>query len=49
MRSGFASGVAGEGGYADVKLLCYAELGSHIAFDGTASCMYIYIYKRHAA
>ena len=35
-RSGFAAGVAGDGGYADVKLLLYADLGKHVAFDGTA-------------
>lgn len=34
-KSGFASGVRGEGGYADVKLLCYTDLGVHKAFDGT--------------
>eukprot|EP00913_Durusdinium_trenchii_P022429 g21068.t1 len=33
--SGFAAGVTADGGYADVKLLCYADLGSHVAFDGT--------------
>ena len=36
LRSGFAAGVAGDGGYADVKLLLYADLGKHVAFDGTA-------------
>ena len=36
-RSGFAAGVAGDGGYADVKLLLYADLGKHVAFDGTVS------------
>mmetsp|Transcript_28987 Transcript_28987/g.82384 ORF Transcript_28987/g.82384 Transcript_28987/m.82384 type:complete len:391 (+) Transcript_28987:3-1175(+) len=34
-KSGFAKGVAGVGGYADVKLLVYADLGYHTAFDGT--------------
>eukprot|EP00434_Breviolum_minutum_P009067 symbB.v1.2.007983.t1/scaffold496.1/size195705/7 len=34
-KSGFAAGVAGDGGYADVKLLLYADLGKHVAFDGT--------------
>jgi len=34
-KSGFAQGVEGAGGYADVKLLCYADLGVHTAFDGT--------------
>lgn len=34
-KSGFAAGVTADGGYADVKLLCYADLGSHVAFDGT--------------
>ncbi|CAJ1411444.1 unnamed protein product [Effrenium voratum] len=34
-KSGFASGAVGEGGYADVKLLCYTDLGVHTAFDGT--------------
>lgn len=37
LRSGFAAGVAGDGGYADVKLLLYADLGKHVAFDGTVS------------
>mmetsp|Transcript_25174 Transcript_25174/g.47399 ORF Transcript_25174/g.47399 Transcript_25174/m.47399 type:complete len:101 (-) Transcript_25174:34-336(-) len=35
VKSGFAAGVKGDGGYADVKLLCYADLGTHVAFDGT--------------
>jgi hypothetical protein len=34
-KSGFASGVSGSGGYADVKLLVMADVGEHIAFDGT--------------
>eukprot|EP00929_Paragymnodinium_shiwhaense_P011746 TRINITY_DN11796_c0_g1_i2.p1 TRINITY_DN11796_c0_g1~~TRINITY_DN11796_c0_g1_i2.p1 ORF type:complete len:1314 (-),score=396.41 TRINITY_DN11796_c0_g1_i2:353-4294(-) len=34
-KSGFAAGVDGSGGYADVKLLCFANLGSYEAFDGT--------------
>ncbi|CAE8583722.1 unnamed protein product [Polarella glacialis] len=34
-KSGFADGVNGAGGYADVKMLCYADLGVHHAFDGT--------------
>jgi len=34
-KSGFAPGVGGAGGYADVKLLVYADLGVHKAFDGT--------------
>jgi len=35
-KNGFAEGVHGAGGYADVKLLVYADLGFHEAFDGTA-------------
>ncbi|CAE7770470.1 ankrd54, partial [Symbiodinium necroappetens] len=35
VKSGFASGAKGDGGYADVKMLCYADLGVHVAFDGT--------------
>jgi len=35
MKSGFSPGVEAVGGYADVKLLVYAELGSHRAFDGS--------------
>ncbi|CAE6956906.1 ankrd54 [Symbiodinium natans] len=35
VKSGFAAGVKGDGGYADVKMLCYADLGVHVAFDGT--------------
>jgi len=34
-KNGFAAGVNGSGGYADVKLLVYADLGYHRAFDGT--------------
>jgi len=34
-KNGFAAGVHGAGGYADVKLLVYADLGTHTAFDGT--------------
>jgi len=34
-KSGFAHGVKATGGYADVKLLCYADLGEHQCFDGT--------------
>lgn len=34
-KSGFAAGVSGDGGYADIKLLCFASLGTHRAFDGT--------------
>eukprot|EP00930_Biecheleria_cincta_P066211 TRINITY_DN5226_c0_g2_i1.p1 TRINITY_DN5226_c0_g2~~TRINITY_DN5226_c0_g2_i1.p1 ORF type:complete len:1024 (-),score=190.57 TRINITY_DN5226_c0_g2_i1:405-3476(-) len=34
-KSGFAAGVSGDGGYADIKLLCFASLGTHKAFDGT--------------
>lgn len=35
-KSGFsASTPTGKGGYADVKLLMYADLGSHMAFDGS--------------
>jgi len=34
-KSGFAAGIAGSGGYADVKLLMYADMGTHTAFDGT--------------
>jgi len=34
-KNGFATGVKGSGGYADVKLLVYAELGTHVAFDGS--------------
>lgn len=34
-KSGFAAGIAGSGGYADVKLLMYADLGTHKAFDNT--------------
>jgi len=34
-KSGFAQGVKGVGGYADVKLLVYADLGYHRAFDNT--------------
>lgn len=33
-KSGFAEGLSGKGGYADVKLLCLADLGSFTAFDG---------------
>jgi len=35
IKSGFASGVTGSGGYADVKVLVYADLGMYKAFDGT--------------
>jgi hypothetical protein len=34
-KSGFAEGSTGSGGYADVKLLVYADLGFHKAFDGS--------------
>merc|ERR1712187_289891 len=34
-KSGFAEGAASSGGYADVKLLIYADLGEFTAFDGT--------------
>lgn len=34
-KSGFASGASATGGYADVKLLCFADLGTVPAFDGT--------------
>eukprot|EP00405_Crypthecodinium_cohnii_P010069 CAMPEP_0206438606 /NCGR_PEP_ID=MMETSP0324_2-20121206/11732_1 /ASSEMBLY_ACC=CAM_ASM_000836 /TAXON_ID=2866 /ORGANISM="Crypthecodinium cohnii, Strain Seligo" /LENGTH=1084 /DNA_ID=CAMNT_0053906101 /DNA_START=51 /DNA_END=3305 /DNA_ORIENTATION=+ len=34
-KNGFANGVKGAGGYADVKLLIYADVGSFEAFDGT--------------
>jgi len=34
-KSGFAVGVKSTGGYADVKMLVYADLGYHEAFDGT--------------
>jgi len=34
-KSGFASGVSGSGGYADVKMLVYADVGVYQAFDGT--------------
>jgi len=34
-KSGFATGINNKGGYADVKLLVYADLGTHPAFDGT--------------
>mmetsp|Transcript_37922 Transcript_37922/g.109379 ORF Transcript_37922/g.109379 Transcript_37922/m.109379 type:complete len:1156 (+) Transcript_37922:69-3536(+) len=34
-KSSYASGVKGSGGYADVKLLVYADLGVHKAFDDT--------------
>jgi len=33
-KNGFAAGVQAAGGYADVKLLIYAELGTEEAFDG---------------
>lgn len=33
-KSGFASGISGKGGYADVKLLCLVDMGSFTAFDG---------------
>mmetsp|Transcript_42608 Transcript_42608/g.110086 ORF Transcript_42608/g.110086 Transcript_42608/m.110086 type:complete len:997 (-) Transcript_42608:274-3264(-) len=33
-KSGFAPDQKGAGGYADVKLLCYADLGVHKCFDG---------------
>jgi len=35
LKNGFAEGVHGAGGYADVKLLVYADLGMHESFDGT--------------
>jgi len=34
-KSGFSQGATAKGGYADVKLLIYADLGSCPAFDGT--------------
>lgn len=34
-KSGFHEDAKTSGGYADVKLLCYADLGVHRAFDGT--------------
>jgi len=34
-KSGFATGVSASGGYADVKLLCYADLGTRVCFDGS--------------
>jgi len=34
-KSGFASNVEATGGYADVKLLVFADLGTYKAFDGT--------------
>lgn len=34
-KSGFAAGVKGAGGYADVKLLIWADVGVHDAFDKT--------------
>eukprot|EP00927_Polykrikos_kofoidii_P017268 TRINITY_DN17840_c4_g1_i1.p1 TRINITY_DN17840_c4_g1~~TRINITY_DN17840_c4_g1_i1.p1 ORF type:complete len:1168 (-),score=272.09 TRINITY_DN17840_c4_g1_i1:106-3522(-) len=34
-KSGFSPGAASKGGYADVKMLMYADLGTHVAFDGT--------------
>jgi len=35
-KSGFSANAAkGDGGYADVKMLVYADLGTHVAFDGT--------------
>lgn len=34
-KSGFASGVSMSGGYADVKLLCFADLGHCRAADGS--------------
>jgi hypothetical protein len=34
-KNGFAEGVVAAGGYADVKLLVYAKVGEHEAFDGT--------------
>merc|ERR1712187_169670 len=33
-KSGFAAGLSSKGGYADVKLLILADLGSFTAFDG---------------
>eukprot|EP00929_Paragymnodinium_shiwhaense_P056761 TRINITY_DN28417_c0_g1_i1.p1 TRINITY_DN28417_c0_g1~~TRINITY_DN28417_c0_g1_i1.p1 ORF type:complete len:1314 (-),score=290.42 TRINITY_DN28417_c0_g1_i1:176-4117(-) len=33
-KSGFAAGVSGSGGYADVKLLMLADLGTFTSFDG---------------
>jgi len=35
LKNGFAEGVVAAGGYADVKLLVYADLGEYRAFDGT--------------
>lgn len=37
----FSKAPAGEGGYADVKLLVYAELGTFKAFDGTEMPLHI--------
>eukprot|EP00933_Yihiella_yeosuensis_P027110 TRINITY_DN21035_c2_g1_i1.p1 TRINITY_DN21035_c2_g1~~TRINITY_DN21035_c2_g1_i1.p1 ORF type:complete len:890 (-),score=157.73 TRINITY_DN21035_c2_g1_i1:360-2993(-) len=34
-KSGFAPGIKAAGGYADVKLLIYADLGLHRTFDGS--------------
>jgi len=34
-KSGFAEGIVGAGGYADVKLLILADMGTFTAFDGT--------------
>ena len=44
-RSGFAAGVEGDGGYADVKLLLYADLGKHVAFDGTVSWRFVTLWN----
>lgn len=35
LKSGFAGEAGGKGGYADVKLMCYVDLGESRAFDGT--------------
>ena len=34
VKSGFAPDACGEGGYADIKLFCYADVGVHVAVDG---------------
>lgn len=36
LKSGFASQASGKGGYADVKLLCYVDLGEKVTFDGSS-------------
>merc|ERR1712039_811202 len=40
-KSGFAAGVKGAGGYADVKLLVWADVGVHTAFDKTQFPLHI--------